>query len=61
MGKTGNRFSGSQKMSAVLSICPAICERIFGGPLFIFLNREDRRYTKKMTLANKSVIFLSFM
>ena len=22
MGKTGNRFSGSQKMSAVLSICP---------------------------------------
>ena len=36
MGKTGNRFSGSQKMSAVLSICPAICERIFGGTLFIF-------------------------
>ena len=22
MGKTGNRFSGSQKMSALLSICP---------------------------------------
>lgn len=24
-----------QKMSAVLSICPAICERIFGGTLFM--------------------------
>ena len=49
-----------KKMSAVLSICPAICERIFGGTLFIFINREDRRYTKKMTLANKSAIFLYF-
>ena len=36
MGKTGNRFSGSQKMSAMLSICLAICERIFGGTLFIY-------------------------
>lgn len=36
MGKTGNRFSGSQKMSAMLSTYPAICERIFGGTLFIF-------------------------
>ena len=61
MGKTGNRFSGSQKMSAVLSICPAICERIFGGTQFIFINREDRRYTKKMTLANISAIFLIFL
>ncbi len=63
MGKTGNRFSGSQKMSAMLSICPAICERIFGGTLFIFLNREDRRYNKlkKMTLANKSAIFREFI
>ena len=60
MGKTGNRFSGSQKMSAMLSTCPAICERIFGGTLFIFINREDRRYTKKMTYANLYVIFLNF-
>ena len=60
MGKTGNRLSGFQKMSAVLSTCPAICERIFGGTLLYCINREDRRYTKKMTLANKSAIFLNF-
>ena len=47
MGKTGNRFSGSQKMSAMLSIYSAICERIFGGTLFNYIiNREDRRYYK---------------
>ena len=30
------------------------------GPCLYFINREDRRYTKKMTLANKSAIFLYF-
>ena len=30
------------------------------GPCLYFINREDRRYTKKMTLANKSAIFLNF-
>ena len=30
------------------------------GPCLYFINREDRRYTKKMTLANKSAIFMHF-
>ena len=57
MGKTGNRFSGSQKMSAVLSIYANVFSV---GPCLYFINREDRRYTKKMTLANKSAIFHVF-
>ena len=30
------------------------------GPCLYCINREDRRYTKKMTLANKSAIFMHF-
>ena len=30
------------------------------GPCLYCINREDRRYTKKMTLANKSAIFFVF-
>ena len=53
MGKTGNRFSGSQKMSAVLSICFSGSQKMsavlsicsYGGPRksLIFAGEEVPR------------------
>ena len=54
MGKTGNRprcLVYIRQYANVFSV----------GPCLYFINREDRRYTKKMTLANKSAIFYAFL
>ena len=52
---------------AVLKKCPRCLvyvrqyANVFSvGPFLYFINREDRRYTKKMTLANKCAIFIDF-
>ena len=60
MGKTGNRFSGSQKCPRCLVYVRQYANVFSVGPCLYCINREDRRYTKKMTLANKSAIFMDF-
>ena len=60
-------WAKQETVLAVLKKCPRCLVHVrqyatvFSvGPCLYFINREDRRYTKKMTLANKSAIFLYF-
>ena len=60
-------WAKQETVLAVLKKCPRCLvyvrqyANVFSvGPCLYFINREDRRYTKKMTLANKSAIFLYF-
>ena len=60
-------WAKQETVLAVLKKCPRCLvyvrqyANVFSvGPCLYFINREDRRYTKKMTLANKSAIFHVF-
>ena len=60
-------WAKQETVLAVLKKCPRCLvyvrhnANVFSvGPCLNFINREDRRYTKKMTYARENVIFMDF-